>query len=87
MIGQAAEAGLDLDDVQIAAVLETERDYLEAIGAIGPQVADPTEPTGERSRKSSLRPGPDALSWAHQGKEVVQLSSHCSSGTLEVAGR
>ena len=38
VIGQASEAHLDLDDVHIAAVLDTERDYLEAIGAIGPQV-------------------------------------------------
>lgn len=38
VIGQASEAHLGLDDVHIAAVLDTERDYLEAIGAIGPQV-------------------------------------------------
>ena len=38
VIGQASAAHLDLDDVHIAAVLDTERDYLEAIGAIGPQV-------------------------------------------------
>jgi len=42
VIGQAAEAGLEVDDLQIVAVLDTERDYLEAIGAIGPRVADPT---------------------------------------------
>ena len=42
VIGKAADAGLEVDDVQILAVLETERDYLEAIGAIGPRVADPT---------------------------------------------
>jgi len=40
VIGRASEAGLDVDDADIAVVLETERAYLEAIGAIGPQVAD-----------------------------------------------
>ena len=41
VLGQATEAGLDVDDVQVVAVLETERDYLEAIGAIGPRVTEP----------------------------------------------
>ncbi len=39
VLGRATEAGLDADDVQIVAVLDTERAYLEAIGAIGPEVA------------------------------------------------
>ena len=86
--GQATEAGLDVDDVQVVAVLETERDYLEAIGAIGPRVADPT---GTRLTVNHRRNRPVerrlALSWSHRGKEVVQLSSHCSHGTSEVAGR
>jgi hypothetical protein len=43
VIGQAAEAGLDVDDVHVVAVLEVEEQYLEAIGAIGPRVADPAE--------------------------------------------
>jgi hypothetical protein len=43
VIGQAAEAGLAVDDVHVVAVLEVEEDYLEAIGAIGPRVSDPTE--------------------------------------------
>ena len=38
VLGRATEAGLDADDTQIAVVLETERAYLEAIGAIGPEV-------------------------------------------------
>jgi len=42
VIGQAGEAGMEVDDVQILAVLEAELDYLEAIGAVGPRVADPT---------------------------------------------
>jgi hypothetical protein len=40
VLGRATEAGLDVDDVQVATVLETERAYLEAIGAIGPQAND-----------------------------------------------
>jgi hypothetical protein len=43
VLGQATEAGLDVDDAQVVSVLEAEREYLEAIGAIGPRVADPTE--------------------------------------------
>jgi len=42
VIGQAGEAGMEVDDVQILAVLEAELEYLEAIGAVGPRVADPT---------------------------------------------
>ena len=42
VLGRAGEAGLDVTDVQVVTVLEVERDYLEAIGAIGPRVADPT---------------------------------------------
>ena len=45
VLGRATEAGLDADDVQIVAVLETERAYLEAIGAIGPQVAECVSPS------------------------------------------
>ncbi|MGZ4694234.1 MAG: hypothetical protein ACXWA3_11470 [Acidimicrobiales bacterium] len=43
VLGQAEDAGLAVDDVQVVAVLEVELDYLEAIGAIGPRVADPAE--------------------------------------------
>jgi hypothetical protein len=42
VLGRATEAGLGVTDEQVLAVLEVERDYLEAIGAIGPRVADPT---------------------------------------------
>ena len=37
VLGQASEAGLEVDDVQVLTVLEVELDYLEAIGAIGPR--------------------------------------------------
>jgi len=43
VLGQASEAGIDVDDVQVVAVIEAEQDYLEAIGAIGPRVIDPIE--------------------------------------------
>jgi hypothetical protein len=43
VLGQAGEAGLAVDDVQVVAVLEVEERYLEAIGAIGPRVVDPIE--------------------------------------------
>jgi hypothetical protein len=38
VLGQASEAGLEVEDVQVVAVLEVEREYLTAIGAIGPEV-------------------------------------------------
>ena len=38
VLGRATEAGLEADDAQVAVVLDTERAYLEAIGAIGPEV-------------------------------------------------
>ena len=38
VLGQAGEVGLEADDTQIALVLDAERAYLGAIGAIGPQV-------------------------------------------------
>jgi hypothetical protein len=44
VLGRASDAGLDVDDVQVVAVIETELDYLEAIGAIGPRVAEPPDP-------------------------------------------
>jgi hypothetical protein len=37
VLGQATDAGLDADDTQIALVIDTERAYLAAIGAIGPE--------------------------------------------------
>ena len=43
LLGQATDAGLEVDDGQVVAVLEAEQDYLEAIGAIGPRVDDPTD--------------------------------------------
>jgi hypothetical protein len=44
VLGRASEAGLDVDDVQVVTVIDAERDYLAAIGAIGPRVPDPTQP-------------------------------------------
>jgi hypothetical protein len=38
VIGQAMQAGLQVTDTQIVAVLDTERAYMVAIGAIGPEV-------------------------------------------------
>jgi hypothetical protein len=62
VLGQASEAGLDVDDVQVVAVLEAEQDYLEAIGAIGPRVADPIEVREveqlEAGAPAPLEPGP-----------------------------
>ena len=44
VIGQAGEAGLEVDDVQIVAVVEQFMDYLGAIGAVGTVVEGPIDP-------------------------------------------
>lgn len=45
VLGRAEEAGVDLDDVEVVEVLEAELDYLRVIGAIGPEVPGPVDPT------------------------------------------
>ena len=37
VLGQATDAGLDVDDAQVAVVLDAERAYLEAIGRHRPR--------------------------------------------------
>lgn len=44
VIGKAAEAGLDVTDVQVVQVLTAEMAYLEAIGALGTEVEPPRDP-------------------------------------------
>lgn len=44
VLGQAEEAGLDVEDVEVVLVLEAELAYLEAIGAIGSAVEPPRDP-------------------------------------------
>jgi hypothetical protein len=44
VIGQAAEAGLEVSDVQVVQVLEAEMSYLDAIGALGTPVEPPQDP-------------------------------------------
>ncbi len=44
LIGVADQAGLELDDVDIAHVVEAHLAYFRAIGAIGPEAADPDVP-------------------------------------------
>ena len=44
MLGRAAEAGLELDDVMVAQVLVVGEAYLAAIGAVGAEVPAPTDP-------------------------------------------
>ena len=43
VLGRADADGLDVTDEAVAAVLELELGYLDAIGAIGPAVPDPPE--------------------------------------------
>jgi len=44
VLGQAEQAGVDIDDVEVVLVLEAEVAYLEAIGAIGSAVDPPLDP-------------------------------------------
>ena len=41
LIGRAEEAGFAVDDADVANVMEAHLAYLDAIGAIGPEAADP----------------------------------------------
>ncbi|MEX1217845.1 MAG: hypothetical protein WEA11_04925 [Acidimicrobiales bacterium] len=45
VLGRATDAGLDIDDVSVVKVIEGNEKYLEAIGAIGSQLAMPEDPT------------------------------------------
>ena len=41
VIGEAEHAGLDVDDGDVAAVVDRHLEYLDAIGAIGPRASEP----------------------------------------------
>ncbi len=43
VLGKVGDAGLDLRDEDVVAILDAELSYYEAIGAIGPRLDDPTE--------------------------------------------
>ena len=97
VLGKAAEADIEVDDVWVVQVLDANEEYLEAIGAIGPVIA-PVDDTGRRhrsrpaavavrSRKPPPRDRPALAHWADQGKEVVHKMNDGCCGTLEVAGR
>ena len=43
VLGKADEVGMDVTDAEVAIVLETELEYLEAIGAIGGAVPEPPD--------------------------------------------
>jgi hypothetical protein len=47
ILGRLAETSADIEDVHVVQVLEAERSYLEAIGAIGPAVPPPDPSVGE----------------------------------------
>lgn len=44
VLGRAATAGMELSDVWVVLVLDADAAYLEAIGAIGPQLPMPPDP-------------------------------------------
>ena len=44
VLGRVGEAGLSIDDVQVAEVLDRTMDYLQAIGAVGAEVPPPLDP-------------------------------------------
>ena len=47
VIGRAAEAGLEVEDVAVVQVIEGNEKYLEAIGAIGNELPMPEDPTSK----------------------------------------
>ena len=44
VIGRATDAGLDVDDVWVVQVIDTNEQYLRAIGAIGDELQGPADP-------------------------------------------
>jgi hypothetical protein len=44
VLGRAASAGMELSDVWVVLVLDADAAYLEAIGAIGPELPMPPDP-------------------------------------------
>jgi hypothetical protein len=52
LIGAGEQAGLVLDDVDVAHVVEAHLAYFEAIGAVGPEAADPDVPMRQLGRGS-----------------------------------
>ncbi|MGD9702379.1 MAG: hypothetical protein AB7Q42_01140 [Acidimicrobiia bacterium] len=55
VIGVAEAAGLELDDVDIAHIVEAHLAYFAGIGAVGPEAADPDVPM--RQLPSGVEPG------------------------------
>ena len=45
ILGRLDEQGVELDDTQVVAVLDVETRYYRAIGAIGPEVTGPGDPS------------------------------------------
>ncbi len=48
VLGRVSSAGLDIDDVHVVAILDAELDYYVAIGAIGPRLEGPDDPSAGR---------------------------------------
>ena len=46
VLGRCEATSLDVSDAAVATILEVERGYYEAIGAIGPRVTGPDDPEG-----------------------------------------
>lgn len=44
VLGRLADAGMEIDDTHVVAVLEGEEAYLRAIGAVGGEVSGPEDP-------------------------------------------
>ncbi|MEI2698498.1 MAG: hypothetical protein V9E94_09145 [Microthrixaceae bacterium] len=49
VLGRVSDAGLDMDDVHVVAILDAELDYYVAIGAIGPRLEGPDDPTADQA--------------------------------------
>ncbi|MFM7064244.1 MAG: hypothetical protein ACKO04_12240 [Actinomycetes bacterium] len=58
VLGRCEAASLEVPDAAVATILEVERGYYQAIGAIGPQVTGPDDP-GRPGPEGPGGPGPD----------------------------
>lgn len=47
VLGKVEAAGVDLSDADVVTILDVELEYYRAIGAIGPQLAEPIDPDAQ----------------------------------------
>ena len=79
VLGRCEATSLDVSDAAVATILEVERGYYEAIGAIGPQVTGPDDPVAAGADGPSA--APTMTSTPAEPDETVQTDETATEGT------